>query len=118
MPFCPNCGSERGDAAFCSNCGASAPPPPPPAGMPSAPAPVVASGTNGLAIASFVCSLLCISLVGVILGHIAMSQMKKNPQDGRGLAIAGLVLGYIGLAVTVIWFVFVVGLFAVAGSSY
>jgi hypothetical protein len=120
MPFCANCGVERGSTTFCSNCGAPAAsgnaPAPPDWSRP--PAPQGSTGTNGLAIASFICSLLCVSLVGVIPGHVALSQMKKSPQDGRGLAIAGLVLGYIGLAAGLVWLLLVVGIFAAAGSSY
>ncbi len=58
--------------------------------------------TNGLAIASFVLSLLTLcgvgSLLGVIFGHVSLGQIKRQRQSGRGLAIAGLVLGYLGLA--------------------
>ena len=59
-------------------------------------------GTNGLAIASFVLSLLTLcgvgSLLGVIFGHLSLGQIKREHQRGRGLAIAGLVLGYLGMA--------------------
>lgn len=51
---------------------------------------------NVLAIVSLV-SAFVISLVAVITGHIALSQIKKTGEKGRGLAIAGLVLGYLGM---------------------
>ena len=38
------------------------------------------------------------SILAVIFGHIALSQIRHSRQGGRGLAIAGLVLGYVGLA--------------------
>jgi hypothetical protein len=38
------------------------------------------------------------SILAVIFGHIALSQVRRTGQGGRGLAIAGLVLGYVGLA--------------------
>ena len=43
---------------------------------------------------------LFFGIPAVICGHIALSQMKSpdNQQGGRGLAIAGLVCGYCGLA--------------------
>lgn len=56
--------------------------------------------TSGLAIASLVTSLLGLSLVGVILGHSAVSQMKRTGDRGEGLATAGLVIGYGGLALS------------------
>lgn len=56
---------------------------------------------NSLAIASFVCSLLGISLLGVIFGHIALRQIRRanGRMHGRGLAIAGLILGYIPIVI-------------------
>jgi hypothetical protein len=60
---------------------------------------------NPLAIASFVLALLWLfglgSLLAVILGHIALRQIAGagGSQGGRGFAIAGLVLGYLALAV-------------------
>jgi hypothetical protein len=64
------------------------------------------TGTNGLAVASLVLGILWIwwigSVLAVIFGHVALSQIGKNNQGGRGLAIAGLVLGYIGISVFVL----------------
>lgn len=58
--------------------------------------------TSGLAIASLVCSLLCIpiNIAGIICGHLALSEIKKSAGriGGRGLAIAGLIVGYIQIA--------------------
>jgi hypothetical protein len=67
------------------------------------------TGTNGLAVAALVCSILgalcfCpLAVAGVIMGHVALSQLGKpeNRQEGRGLAIAALIVGYIGLAANV-----------------
>jgi hypothetical protein len=57
---------------------------------------------NGLAIASLVLSIIGLSLIGVILGHIALSQIKRTGEQGSVLAIVGLVLGYLGLLVLII----------------
>lgn len=56
--------------------------------------------TSGLAVASLVCSLICCvpitTIPGVILGGLALGAMSKNPNlTGRGMAIAGIVLGII-----------------------
>lgn len=80
--------------------------PPPPA---PAPAPVgrptfvrAHAPTNGLAIASLVVGLFWMWWIGsalaIVFGHVALNQIARRGQSGRGLAIAGLVLGYIGLA--------------------
>ena len=67
------------------------------------PAPVYQS-TNGLAVASLVAGFLWIgwlgSILAVIFGHIALGQINRSGgrEGGSGLAIAGLVLGYMGVA--------------------
>jgi hypothetical protein len=64
--------------------------------------------TNGFAIASLVCAVAWFMWLGsalaVVFGHVALRQIKANggAQRGRGIAIAGLVIGYLGLAVVVI----------------
>jgi hypothetical protein len=73
-------------------------------------------GTNGLAIASLVCSLAglvtCISApVGIVLGHVAKRQIRQTGEQGEGLATAGLWVGYI---LTVLAIVVTVGWVAVA----
>jgi hypothetical protein len=65
---------------------------------PATPAPGVQSSTNGLAIASLVTSLIGASLIGVILGHLARKQIRISGQQGSGMATAGLILGYLGVA--------------------
>jgi hypothetical protein len=76
------------------------PPGPPP--QPSPPR----QTTNGLAIAALVLGIVWVgwlgSLLAVIFGHIALYQINRTGAMGRGLAVAGLVLGYVGLAVLVI----------------
>ena len=58
----------------------------------------IAQRTSGLAIASLVTALLCVPLTPIILGHTARSGIKKDPQlGGGGLALAGLIIGYIQL---------------------
>jgi hypothetical protein len=52
-----------------------------------------ATGTNGLAVASFILSLIGLGIIGVILGIIAITQINKRGQAGKGLAIAGIVIG-------------------------
>lgn len=66
---------------------------------------------NVLSIISLVTGILGISLVAIITGHIGLSQIGRSQEKGRGFAIAGLILGYLGLlagiAALFIFFVFV-----------
>lgn len=58
-------------------------------------------GTNALAIVSLIAGIVWIfgfgSLVAVVTGAIALSQISKQGQSGRGMAIAGIALGAVGL---------------------
>ena len=77
---------------------------------------------NVLSIVSLVAGILGgFGLVAVITGHIALSQIKKRAEGGRGLAIAGLIIGYLGCLGWIIFWVSIIGLSiwgASAGSYY
>ncbi len=45
--------------------------------------------------------------LGVIFGHIALNQIKTTGERGRGLAIAGLIFGYLWLTLILVWVVFI-----------
>lgn len=69
------------------------------------------TGTNGMAIASFVLGLLGVNLLGLIFGFVALGQIRSNPgQGGRGMAIAGIVL-------SLVWIALFVGVVLIASSS-
>jgi len=56
--------------------------------------PYPAPRTNALAIASLVCAFLFAPL-GIVFGHLSLSQIRRSGEDGRGLALAGMVIGYV-----------------------
>lgn len=76
-----------------------------------------ANAGSGLAIASFVTSLTLIflsaglfSFIGSILGHVSLSKLKKaGSAENRGLAMAGIIIGWVSTAIA--W-IFVIGFFA------
>jgi hypothetical protein len=59
---------------------------------------------NGLAVVSLISAVLWVvwlgSLTAIVSGHVALHQIRRSAgtQSGRGMAIAGLALGYISLA--------------------
>jgi Domain of unknown function (DUF4190) len=76
--------------------------------------------TNGMAIAAMVVSLvslpglfcygvggIVIGMVGAILGHVARRQVTERGEGGSGMALAGIIIGWIAVAVGVV----VLGLF-------
>ena len=93
-------------------------PPPPP------PQPNVRPAPSGLAIGSFVtgivgvmigiaCTVPIPGIIAVILGILALSQIRQSPNStGRGLAIAGIVMGAVNLA----FFVFAILFFLLSAA--
>lgn len=57
--------------------------------------------TNAMAVASLVCAFVFAPL-GIVFGHLSLSQIKRSGEDGRGLAIAGLVIGYVVTIATIV----------------
>jgi hypothetical protein len=76
--------------------------------------------TNPLAIASLVCSLtgfvMCgvPSLVGAILGHVARKQIRERGEDGAGMALAGIITGWIIFGLMLLFGIFYVGVIVYA----
>ncbi|MER6203584.1 DUF4190 domain-containing protein [Streptomyces sp. NPDC001586] len=63
--------------------------------------PPVSQKTNALAIVAFVMSLVCaLPLVPLILGIIALSQIRTRGEKGKGLAVAAIVIHCVTLAFT------------------
>jgi hypothetical protein len=86
-------------------------PPLPPSHLAAPPTP---AGTNPMAVWSmvtgiasvFLCCLGFVGIVSIILGAVALSQLKQNPQQsGRGFAIAGIVLGAMAVLLFVIFLI-------------
>lgn len=69
---------------------------------------------NGLAIGSLVCSLCGFippaTIAAVVMGHAARRQIRRSGQRGDGAAVAGLVIGYIGVGLWAL--IFVIGIAA------
>ncbi|WP_052070862.1 DUF4190 domain-containing protein [Rhodococcoides fascians] len=73
--------------------------------------------TNTMAILSLVFGLFGSGIIAVILGHIARSQIRRTGERGSGMAIAGLILGYLVAVacVTAIVYAVAIGLFLFSG---
>ena len=113
MALCRNCGNEMGAGVYCGGCGqrtggAQGGNQQPQYQQPQYQQqqyqqqqyqqyPVNSAKTNGLAIAAFVMSLLCCNVLAVIFGHIAISQINRTGEGGKGLATAALIIGYLSI---------------------
>lgn len=101
MRICPYCNHGIADnAVTCTWCSANLAGTVPQMGMPYA----GPQETNGLAIGSLICGILFFifpsALVAIVLGHVSRSQIRKSQgrQTGSGMALAGLILGYLGIS--------------------
>ena len=84
-----------------------------------------AKAGSGLAIASFVTSLALIllsagflSFIGSILGHVSLSKLRKaGSNQNRGLAVAGVIIGWVSTALAWIFLIGFIALIAGAVST-
>jgi uncharacterized membrane protein len=99
VSFCRACGEPLAGAHFCPRCGARAD-----AASPAS------EGTSGNAIASLVLGIaglvifpLIPSILAIVLGRSAKRDIQQRPGlSGEGFATAGIVLGWVGVALLVV----------------
>lgn len=125
--FCTNCGAKMNETdRFCPNCGADSNTGATPVqnnvvqqNYSNAQANnnnVVQGGTkktNGLAVTSFVCSMVGIVVFGLIMGILAicfgavgLSRSKYFPEEsGKGFAVTGIVVGILEVIVMIFYIV-------------
>lgn len=84
---------------------------------------------NGLAIASMVCGIASVPLtctygfgiipaiLAVVFGHIARGQLRRGKGGGEGMALAGLILGYIMVALAIIFIALIIVGITVASTQ-
>jgi len=95
--LCNRCGQPLPEnSQFCGRCGEAVPVPPTASATPPE--------TSGMAIGSVVSGIFSFffpaAIAAIVLGHIARSNIRKSAGrlTGNGMALAGLILGYLGLA--------------------
>jgi type IV pilus assembly protein PilA len=94
---CNRCGQPLPEnSQFCGSCGEAVPIAPTAVTTPPA--------TSGMAIGSLISGIFSFffpaAIAAIVLGHIARSNIRKSAGrlTGNGVALAGLILGYLGLA--------------------
>ena len=79
--------------------------------------------TNSLAITSLICGIAqfmfgpLATIPAVVCGHVARNQIRRTGEQGAGMALAGLILGWIGVGFTVLLVIAAVLLVAAASSG-
>ena len=88
--------------------------------------------TNTLAIVSLIASIASFiivpfvgSIVGVITGHMSLHQLKTSGEQGRGMALAGTIVGWVGLGLAllgiiaaILFFGFFFAVYQETGGTY
>ncbi len=68
----------------------------------------VPARTNSLAVAALICGVAefftggLTAIPAVVLGHMARGQIRRTGEQGSGLALAGLILGWLAIVVFVL----------------
>jgi len=112
--FCSQCGEKiPDDSKFCSKCGAALGVAEVPASAPAPARAATGERTSGMAIAALIMGILGLiafgplAILAIIFGAIGIGQANKDPNvKGKGMAVAGLVLGIIAVAGWVIAIIF------------
>lgn len=99
MRYCPKCGAyQSSESVYCSHCGAYI-------GTSSSSSSYSSSddkeGSNGMAVAGFVCAFF-IPILGIIFSGIGLSKANNLNGKGKGLATAGLVISIVMIVWNVI----------------
>ena len=102
------------------------PPPPPPGGRYGGPGQPYGQQpgfggqqppqTSGMAIISLVtrilgllcCGSLLFSIAALVLGYLGKKEIDEGRKTGKGMAMAGLILGAIGVVLGIIWIILVI----------
>jgi hypothetical protein len=88
------------------------------------PEPVTYAKTNVLAIVALVAGVAGLtvipfvsSIVAVVTGHMARKELRRTGEQGDGLALAGLITGYIGIGLGVLVAVLVLAFFGIVVAA-
>jgi hypothetical protein len=85
-------------------------------------APMPVAPNNSMAIVSLVLSLVGIACgltapVGAILGHVARRQIRQRGEGGAGMALAGIIVGWIVTGLYLIYIAFLIVIFVIAAKN-
>lgn len=85
-----------------------------PAAKPSLP--TTLAQTNTFAVVAVILAFLQ-PIAGIVFGHMALGQIKRNGDAGRGLALTGVIIGYVCVALILLALIAYVSIFAVMFAS-
>lgn len=123
MAVCPNCRATIADGSrFCPSCGAAQPAGPP---LPYQAPSYAPRRTEGTAIASLILGIAGLiicpvipSIIAIVLGNQAKAKIAADPNlEGEGMAKAGVIMGWIGIAWGILMVIFMFSFFSAVDSG-
>lgn len=82
--------------------------PPPPAKAPGLAIASMVVGISGLVLVLCLWFFPVLPILGIVFGHVSLSTINRDGTPGRGMAITGLVTGYVGLGIGLLVLVLVI----------
>lgn len=73
-------------------------------------------GTNTFCLLGFIFSFV-FSILGLVFSIVGLNQIKKTKEDGKGFAIAGIVISAIEIVFTILIFIFYIFIFVVVATD-
>ncbi|MCA0378689.1 MAG: DUF4190 domain-containing protein [Actinobacteria bacterium] len=80
------------------------------------PVPTTLAYTNTYALVSIITAFLS-PIAAIVFGHLALGQIKRTGDAGRGLALTGLIIGYAYFAMAVLFVVVYIGFIGLMFAS-
>lgn len=110
--FCSNCGNQIDDnAVVCIHCGAAT------QNANNQPAQPASTQSNTTAIVGFVLAFF-MPLIGLILSIIGVKNAAKCDGNGKGLAIAGIIISALEIVAIVIVIILFFGIFGALAAEF
>jgi peptidyl-prolyl cis-trans isomerase B (cyclophilin B) len=74
------------------------------------------AGYNTMSIVAFILAFF-VNIVGIILGFVALSQIKRTGEQGHGLALAAVIIGFVEVAIAILIFIVLAIVLGIAASQ-
>lgn len=68
----------------------------------------ISTGIAGLLLTPCLSFLPVLPVLAIVLGHLSLARINRGDLPGRGLAVTGLVTGYIGVALSILLLVLII----------
>lgn len=79
--------------------------------------PTTLAYTNTFALVSVITAFIS-PIAAIVFGHMALGQIKRNGDAGRGLALTGLIIGYSYFVMIALFVIFYISMIGIMFASF